>query len=275
MALSASAPAGPARIWYQSFVDPVEQQPYISRLQALLDQYAAPGIHFEVHGITPPDRYLSPLTEYRCAGSAIRNAIEAQRTGCAAFAMGHFQEPGLLECRTAVDIPVLGLGEATMLHALTLGRTFGLVTINAAFTPWLRDQIFHLGVQARSVGVRALDTQVATYMRAYDDESAYRAVKEAFCREAGVLVEAGAEVIIPAGGLPMLLFARERGFEIEGAPVVNGIAVLVAAAEAAIKLQGLTGAAISRRGTYAKAPPEAVAEFLGSVPAAQSTPSSD
>ena len=71
---------------------------------------------------------------------------------------GHFQEPGLIEARTAVDIPVLGLGETTMLHALTLGHTFGLVTINPVFVPWLRDQIIRLGLTQQSAGVRALDT---------------------------------------------------------------------------------------------------------------------
>jgi Asp/Glu/hydantoin racemase len=253
-----------SRIWYQSFVDPVAQRPYFLRLQALLDEYAAPGMRFEVHGIDPPDRYLGPLTEFRCAGRAIRNAIEAERSGCAGFVFGHFQEPGLIEARTAVDIPVLGLGETTMLHALTLGRTFGLVTINPVFVPWLRDQVVRLGLTQQSVGVCALDTDVATYMRAYEDPVAFRAVKEVFLRQAMALVEAGAEVIVPAGGLPMLLFAREKNFEAGGALVLNGLAVMVAMAEAAVKLHRLTGASISRRGTYAKAPDEAVREFLES-----------
>ena len=147
-------------------------------LQALLDAYAAPGIRFEVHGIDPPDRLSQSITELRCAGLAIRNAIEAQRRGCAAFVFGHFQEPGLIEARTAVDIPVLGLGETTMLHALTLGHTFGLVTINPVFVPWLRDQIVRLGLTQQSAGVRALDTEVETYMRAYEDPAACRDVKE-------------------------------------------------------------------------------------------------
>jgi hypothetical protein len=30
-------PSRPARLWYQSFVHPVEQAPYIKRLQGLLD----------------------------------------------------------------------------------------------------------------------------------------------------------------------------------------------------------------------------------------------
>ena len=101
-------------------------------------------------------------------------------------------------------------------------------------------------------------------MRAFEDEEAYRQMKEDFERQARTLVDAGAEVIIPAGGLPMLLLAREKDFTVDGAVVLNGIATAAVAAEAALKLQRLTGAAVSRRGTFAKAPPEAIDEFLAS-----------
>lgn len=255
----------PTRVWYQSFVDPLEQQPYIRRLQERLAAYAAPGVAFEVFGVSPPDRHLSPLTEFRCAARTIRNAIQAQEEGYSAFVIGHFQEPGLVECRCAVDIPVVGLGEATMLHACTLGRTFGLVTINPVFIPWHRDQIARLGLDRRAAGVRAVDTQVDTYTRALEDDRSCEQVKEAFGREAQALVEAGAEVIIPAGGLPMLLLARESGWSVGGAVVLNGIAVAVAAAESALKLYRQTGVAVSRQGTFAKAPPEAIQEFLADL----------
>jgi len=110
-------PSRAAKIWYQSFVHPVEQAPYINRLQAYLDRAASPGIRFEVHGLDPPDRHFHPLTEFRCAAQTIRNALNAERAGYDAFVIGHFQEPGLLEIRGAVDIPVIGLGEASMLSA--------------------------------------------------------------------------------------------------------------------------------------------------------------
>jgi allantoin racemase len=255
----------PARICYQSFVDPQEQRPYMHRLQEALTAYAAPWARFEVQGVSPPDRHLSPLTEFRCAAQAIRNGVLAQQQCYDAFVIGHFQEPGLVECRAAMDIPVIGLGEATMLYACTLGRTFGLVTINPVFIPWHRDQITRLGLAQRAVGVRAIDTQVATYMQAFEDEAVYQQVKDAFCRQVEPLVEAGAEVIIPAGGLPMLLLARETGLTVQGAVVLNGIAVAVAAAEAALKLYRLTGVAVSRQGTFAKAPPDAIREFLAGI----------
>ena len=76
------------------------------------------------------------------------------------------------------------------------------------------------------------------------------------------LVAAGAEVIIPAGGLPMLLFVRECPFVIDGALVANGIAVAVKATEMALALHRLTGSVVSRRGTYAKASAECIDAYL-------------
>ena len=130
-----------ARVWYQSFVDPAEQAPYIDRLRARLQNLASPGITVDVHGIAPPDRYFHPITEFRCAQQTIHAALEAERAGYDAFVIGHFQEPGLTECRGAVNIPVIGLGEATMLFACSIGRRIGLVTIDPVFIPWHEEQV--------------------------------------------------------------------------------------------------------------------------------------
>src|SRR5947209_7705326 len=233
-------PSRPARLWYQSFVHPVEQAPYIERLQALLDAAAAPGIRFEVHGLDPPDHLFHPLTEFRCAAQVIRNALEAERAGYDAFVIGHFQEPGLIEIRGAVDIPVVGLGEASLLASLSMGRRIGLVTIDHAFIDWHERQVQAHRLEQRVVGVRALKMDLPAFMRAFEDEMAYAGVRADFVAQVRPLVEQGAEVIIPAGGLPMLLFARERPFLVDGALVLNGIAVATKAAETALALQRLT-----------------------------------
>jgi allantoin racemase len=251
-----------ARLWYQSFVDPDEQSPYIDRLKAHLASIADPGFSCEVHGISPPDRYLHPLTEFRCATQVIRNAIAAEQQGFAAFVVGHFQEPGLHECKATVGIPVVGLGEATMLYACSLGRKIGLVTINPIFIPWHEDQIARYGLRERVVTVRALDTNVSDYMQAFEDGKAYEEVRAQFCRHAAALVDSGAEVIIPAGGLPMLLFARERDFTVGGATVLNGINVATKMAEMAVELARLDGTSVSRASWFRQAPPEAIREFL-------------
>jgi Asp/Glu/hydantoin racemase len=257
-----AATSRPAQIWYQSFVHPIEQAPYIERLQAYLNKAAGPDVKFEVHGLDPPDRYFHALTEFRCAAQTIRNALEAERAGYDAFVIGHFQEPALLETRGALDIPVIGLGEASLLAALSMGGRLGLVTIDPAFIDWHERQIRMHGLDRRIVGVRAVHMDLPAFMRAFTDEESYRRVRADFNEQVRPLVAAGAEVIIPAGGLPMLLFARECPFIIDGALVLNGIAVTVKSTEMALSLKSLTGAVVSRRGTYAKAPAACVEEYL-------------
>ncbi|MBV8192401.1 MAG: hypothetical protein JOY64_00890 [Alphaproteobacteria bacterium] len=251
-----------SRIWYQSFVHPVAQAPYIERLQALLDQVAAPGMRFEVHGLDPPDHAFHPLTEFRCAHQIIGHALEAEKAGYHAYVIGHFQEPGLLEIRSSVDIPVIGLGEANLLAALTMGHRVGLVTIDPIFIPWHERQVRQHGLADRVVGTAALKMNLPSFMKAFTDEAAYSTVRAQFVAQVKPLIAAGAEVIIPAGGLPMLLFAREKPFLIDDAPVLNGIAVVAKATEMALALRSITKVFVSRRSTYAKAPAEAIAEFL-------------
>src|SRR6185369_12854722 len=210
-------PSRPARLWYQSFVHPVEQAPYIERLQGLLDASSSPGIKFEVHGLDPPDHLFHPLTEFRCAAQAIRNALEAERAGYDGFVIGHFQEPGLLEIRGALDIPVIGLGEVNLLAALSMGRRIGLVTIDPIFIDWHERQVRGYGLEQRVTGVRAIQLDLPGFMSAFTDEAQYAKVRANFIDQLRPLVASGAEVIIPAGGLPMLLFARECPFVVDSA----------------------------------------------------------
>jgi hypothetical protein len=188
-----------ARIWYQSFVHPVEQAPYMERLQSLLDRVASPGVRFEVHGLDPPDRSLHRL---------------------------------------------------------------GLVTIDPIFIPWHDRQVKMHGLGERVVGTTALKMNLPAFMKAFTDEAAYATVRAQFVAQVKPLIDAGAEVVVPAGGLPMLLFARESPFIIDGAPVLNGIAVVAKAAEMALALKAITKVVVSRRSTYAKASPEAISDFL-------------
>ena len=250
-----------ARIWYQSFVHPVEQAPYIERLQAMLTKVAAPGVSFEVHGLDPPDHSFHALTEFRCAAQVIGNALAAEKAGYDAFVIGHFQEPGLIEIRGAVDIPVIGLGEANLLAALSMGGRLGLVTIDPIFVPWHDRQIRMHGLGERYRRHRGAQDGSAVLHEGLHRRDGLRRGAPQFVAQVKPLIEAGAEVIIPAGGLPMLLFARESPFVIDDAPVLNGIAIVVKATEMALSLRSITNVVVSRRGTYAKALPAAISEF--------------
>jgi allantoin racemase len=254
------------RIWYQSFTDPEADRPYVSRLGEYLRAVCGPECDVRVFGIQPGVTYSHPITEFRCAAQTIANALTAQEQGYDAFVIGHFQEAGLAEARSAVRIPVIGLGEAAMLHACTLGRKIGLVATSPAFVQDCEDQIARHGLERRVVAVQALDPRPGQFNRAFDDEGEYRSVRDEFVARAEPMLALGVDVIIPAGGYPMLLFTREQSFAVGAAIVLNGLPVAVAAAETAVRLGRLNGTAASRRGAYALAPSGAVAEFRAAFP---------
>ena len=156
---------------------------------------------------------------------------------------------------------MIGLGEANLLAALGMAGRLGLVTIDPIFIPWHDRQVRMHGLAERVVGTTALRMNLPAFMQAFTDETAYAGVRADFVAQVKPLIAAGAEVIIPAGGLPMLLFAREKPFVIDDAPVLNGIAVVAKATEMALGLAAATGVFVSRRSTYAKAPPDAIGEF--------------
>jgi allantoin racemase len=254
------------KIWYQSFVDPNQQTGYVRQLKETLLGLADPDANYAIHGLSPPDLELHRITEFRCAAQVLRNAVTAQREGYDAFAIGHFQDGGLYEARAALDIPVLGLGETSMLYACTLGRKIALVTINPVFIPFHEEQIIRYGLRERVVVVKALDTDPAELDRAFTDSAAFDRILSQFRRQVQPLAEAGVEVVIPAGGLPMLLFSRMKNFTVGNIAVLNGLAVLVKMTELAVTLHRLDGTGASRAATFAKPSAKALQEFLDSWP---------
>ncbi len=129
------------RIWFQGATDRVHMAPYIARVEAHLKAILDAQFTGTFNTTTPPATTTHALTELRIAANFIRNAVQAEREGYDAVAITHFQDAGLMEAKSAVGIPVLGLGETSLYHACTLGRKLGLVTINPAFVPWHEDQV--------------------------------------------------------------------------------------------------------------------------------------
>ena len=246
------------KIWFQGATDRVHMAPYIAKVEAHLKAILDPEFSATFHTTTPPATTTHAITEFRIARNLIRNAVEAERQGYAAMAITHFQDAGLMEVKSVVDFPVLGLGETTLFHACTLGRKLGLVTINPVFIPWHEEQVIRYGLQQRVVGVRAVNATVKDFIDAFADQGAYDALYPKWERECRALLDAGADVIVPAGGLPMMLFSGE----FEGVPVLNGITLIAKSAELAVKLRKLGMAKVSRRSNFASPPDKALKEFL-------------
>ena len=97
---------------------------------------------------TPFDRGMTALGYLDCA-------IEAEKNGYDAVFINTFGDYGIDEMKSALSIPVVGAGEATMSLACNLGRRFSIVTI----WPPSRNHIYHerlrnCGMEQRCVSVR-------------------------------------------------------------------------------------------------------------------------
>jgi len=108
---------------------------------------------------------------------------------------------------------------------------------------------------------------VSDFMHAFATEEGYAELAPKFQKEVDHLLAAGADVIVPAGGLPMMMFGgrqdhRKIRIQTEGAPIINGITVMIKAAEMAVRMRQLDDIAVSRRSNYAHPPEQALKEFL-------------
>ena len=77
-------------------------------------------------------------------------------------------------------------------------------------------------------------------------------------------LDAGADVIVPTGGIPMMLFGNDPGANVDGAPILNGVTVVIKAAEMAVKLKRLGLPIVSRhpQSGFVLPSPQALQEFL-------------
>ncbi len=250
------------KIWYQSFLNEPSAGGYWQRLASFLRGYARPDTELHFHGITPHDSYAHALVEYRCGREAIASAIRAGREGYDGYLMGHFQDSGLYEARGSASIPVIGLGEASMLYACQYGQKIGIITINPRFIPGHSHQIRKYGLEERVSGIHALAFEPGEILAAFDDERRLNEVANQFEEQAAPLVRDGVDVLIPAGGIPMLLFSQIEGFRVDNAPVLNGLPVALRMTEIAMEFRQDFGLDVSRTRNFIRPPEHVLDEFL-------------
>jgi len=84
-----------------------------------------------------------------------------EEPGAAAFVIACFGDPGLHALRARTALPVLGIQEAAVMTALTMGQRFGVIAILPASIPRHMRAFGAMGVLDRLAGDRALGLGVA------------------------------------------------------------------------------------------------------------------
>jgi allantoin racemase len=229
---------------------------YNAALQRILDSVRDPDTAIDVHGITkiggttPQFHYL----DYLETGEVLANVQTAMRKGYDAFLIGNIGDPGLQAAREIATMPVLALGETSAHLACMMGRTFSLVTINDKFTQRIVDNIGHYGLSSRLAAVNRMKLERILHLDAgFRDPRLRKEIFRQFMEAADANIDAGAEVIVPAGGVVMALLADAGVHEAgRGTPILNGITALVKTAEAVVKINRIMGGTFtSKRLHYA------------------------
>jgi allantoin racemase len=207
--------------------------------------------------VASPGTELVPMTAPRgvpyiatraeaAIGAAVALEMLAERRGeIDAAIVAAFGDPGLGGARELFDFPVVGMAEAAMLVACTLGRSFAIVSFAKALEPWFAEIVDWHGLSGRCAAIRTLD-------------EAFRSIDDVQNEKEQVLVDLAlgtvktdaADVVILAGA-PLAGMATKVKDRIP-VPVVDGIQAAVVLAEGLVRLRPRKAVAGSYRRPAAK-----------------------
>lgn len=199
------------------------------RLVAAGKLVASPGT--ELLPMTAPRGVPYIATRAEAAiGSAVMLEMLAEKRGtfdaaiCAAFG-----DPGLGGARELFDFPIVGMAEAAMLVACTLGRKFAIVSFAKALEPWFAEIVDWHGMSGRCAAIQMLDS-------AFTNINDVAEEKEQLLVDLAnrVVTHNGADVVILAGAPLAGLATKLR--ERVPVPLVDGIQAAVTMAEGLVRL---------------------------------------
>ena len=192
-------------------------------------------------------------------GGVLNKIIQAADQGYDAVAIGCFLDPAMQEARELVPIPVLGLGEASMLMACMYGHKFSGVAFHSKQAQYYDRKAFEYGLSSRHVpfGNMGID-----FNQGEDAFTRPERMTGTFLSESRRLAAQGAEVILAACATVNAIIRREKIQEVDGALVMDCNAVLLKLTEAMAELAASAGLRASQRLLYQRPDRRALGEWM-------------
>lgn len=182
-------------------------------------------------GIADSYRYFAGLD----TGDVLENMMALRSADVDGLVIGNVFDPGLREGRELLEIPVTGQLETSVLTASYVADRFGIVSINDKQAHHSRDKLRTYELTDR-VELEGMDVDISTISEGFSDRESRAEVLDAFEATAADLVDGGAEVIIPGGGILAMLLVEFDVEECLGVPVMDQIAVQVKTTETLVDL---------------------------------------
>jgi Asp/Glu/hydantoin racemase len=131
------------------------------------------------------------LYEHEALTPMLELMREAETDGCGAGIIGCFYDGGLRELREATRMPIVGMAEASMLLAVTLGHRFSIIVGRRKWIPKMTDNLVLCGLERRLASFRSVEMSIPDVVA--DPELFFARVLEEGLR---AVDEDGAEVIV-------------------------------------------------------------------------------
>jgi Asp/Glu/hydantoin racemase len=259
------------KLWYQSSTE-IERLPeykdvLVDRLSELLGEgnsvvNGMPDGTFSRFGANPVEMMRFPVGFGSLMRPVIRAARDAERQGFDVFMLGAFMPPYLREARSAVDVPVVSLGESALLTARSLGAKVCVVAITRHQAELARALVETTGVHERTVFLTYLDPPLndAQVSGSFADG---KPIIEAFSRAAAEGVAGGADVILPGESMMNEVLRLNGVRTVEDAPIVDTIHLAVAHAHMLNTLWKSGAIAPGRLYTYPRLDPAVTDAITG------------
>ena len=236
--------------------------------QALRDYFpkiARPGTDVTMRHLAVSGNFARSLyAEFLNNRAVIELALQAEQDGFDAVVLGCWADP-LWETREVLSIPTVGIGEAAMLLATTLGYKFAVITVAPGVIPTIEQDLRLYGLEDRAIHrpVRTLDppSDLELLVEAVSDP--YKRMIPNFERVARECIADGAEVIVVGCGYygPILTLHGYHEIPGTGVPVVDCSAAGLKLAETLVDLGASTGLRKSRA-LYFRGPPAETVESI-------------
>jgi allantoin racemase len=227
------------KIWYQSStslgLDPM-WSPYLESLRKHVQEVAREGTVVDVHGVqvTHPLVERSQYVKYLNQGQIIDNAIAAEKEAYDAFCVGCTLDPGFLEVREVIGIPVAFLSESCFHLATMLADKFSLISYNAAIVQALEQKIDQYGLKDHFVSCSFFDLSMQELIHGFDDPDSIIESVQQVGREA---VAKGAGVLLTACNILNMVLVKWGVKEIDGVPIMDTAGALVKVGEFMVDLK--------------------------------------
>jgi allantoin racemase len=211
------------------------------RVHAFLAGLASPGTEVQVLAMPGGPLDLEYYQQGHAAISLMMETLPAivRSTNVDAVVVACFYDPGVRELREMLNVPVVGIGEASMHVASLLGHKFSIIVARKKCIPKMSDNALLYGFEGRIAPWRSIEF---TVQRLHSDQN--RASEAIALEAAGAVHEDLAEVVI-LGCAAMEDMAQHLSKRVR-VPVVDPVVAGFKLAEMLGDMRARTGLSISK-----------------------------